>query len=392
MRANGPGLAHPQDVDPGRPERGQQQHRRRHHHLAGQRGHAEPDRHRPVDDDGDHRGDHQDPVGHRVEHLPDRGDLVVAAGHEPVDPVGGPEHSRAARPPPSGGRSPNRSQRNRGMQASRTRVMALGTVRIRSERPTRVVPEPSRWRSAAMGPPVVESLIELPLVFSPTTFTARVYEQGRGRRTHPARRVHQADGPRSGRRQAGHPASAGRRSGVGPGTGPSGSCPPRRPERGRLVAMGQLRRVDKIIGIVPGGRAAGPVRTRPVPEVGADHRLGGVPDRVGRRRPAGPSVVHPGASAGVHDHRPPRRPPRPGCGRADHHQHRGPGGRAGHGGRRLDHARHPARTCRPTSPACSVDGAGQPAVRDRDRRGPGRPGRRDARHRCWWWSSAPTAR
>ena len=45
----GTGLAHPQDVDPGGAERGQQEDGGRHHHLAGQRGHAEPHRHRPVD-------------------------------------------------------------------------------------------------------------------------------------------------------------------------------------------------------------------------------------------------------------------------------------------------------------------------------------------------------
>ena len=47
--------------------------------------------HRPVHDHRDDRGAHQDAVGRRVEDLAEGGDLVVAPGHEPVDPVGGAE-------------------------------------------------------------------------------------------------------------------------------------------------------------------------------------------------------------------------------------------------------------------------------------------------------------
>ena len=82
--------------------------------------------HRPVDHDGDHRRAHQEPVGRRVQHLAEGGHLVVAAGHEPVDPVGGPEHGQE-----HGRRvwrwAPKSSQTNSGMQASRTMVMALGS-------------------------------------------------------------------------------------------------------------------------------------------------------------------------------------------------------------------------------------------------------------------------
>jgi hypothetical protein len=44
-----------------------------------------------VDDDGDHRRDHEEPVGHRVEDHSHGRHLMEAAGHEPVDPVGGTE-------------------------------------------------------------------------------------------------------------------------------------------------------------------------------------------------------------------------------------------------------------------------------------------------------------
>ena len=47
--------------------------------------------HRPVHDDGDDRGADQDPVGGRIEDLAEGRDLVVAAGHVAVDPVGGAE-------------------------------------------------------------------------------------------------------------------------------------------------------------------------------------------------------------------------------------------------------------------------------------------------------------
>ena len=44
--------------------------------------------------DGDHPRADQEPVGRRVEHLAERRDLVEPAGHEAVDPVGGPEHGQ----------------------------------------------------------------------------------------------------------------------------------------------------------------------------------------------------------------------------------------------------------------------------------------------------------
>ena len=95
--------------------------------------------------------------------------------------------------------APNSSQTKSGMQARRTRVMALGTVRIRSTAPSvpspgepgsptpaapggRVAGDAARWSSVA---PPVESLIGIPLACSPTPFTGPSLRAGPSSPEHP---------------------------------------------------------------------------------------------------------------------------------------------------------------------------------------------------------------
>ena len=98
----------------------------------------------------------QHPVGHRVEHLAERRHLVVAPGHEAVDPVGCSEHRQQ-----DGGRrllvAPNSSHRNRGMHSSRTSVMTLGTVTTRSNPLRRPRVASLREPRHASAPPVCQS-------------------------------------------------------------------------------------------------------------------------------------------------------------------------------------------------------------------------------------------
>ncbi len=87
-------LSHPQHVYAlGAPSEARAKTATRHHHLAGHGRHPEPHRDGAVDDDGDDRGADQDPVGHRVEDLAQRGDLMEPTGHVAVDPVGRAEHA-----------------------------------------------------------------------------------------------------------------------------------------------------------------------------------------------------------------------------------------------------------------------------------------------------------
>ena len=98
--------------------------------LADEGDHAEPDRHRAVDDDDDHRGADEQPVG--------RSGRAPCRPSRPGGSAGPrsrrPSRSRRARPAgwplPSARLAPKTSQTNTGRQASRTRVMRLGTVRI----------------------------------------------------------------------------------------------------------------------------------------------------------------------------------------------------------------------------------------------------------------------
>ena len=65
-------LADPQHIDARRTQGRQQDHHGRHQDLAGDRGDPEPEWHRAVDHDGDHRRPHEQPVRRRVEDLAER--------------------------------------------------------------------------------------------------------------------------------------------------------------------------------------------------------------------------------------------------------------------------------------------------------------------------------
>ena len=84
------------------------------------------------DDDATDPDDEQEPVGDRVEDLAEVRHLVEVAGDVAVDPVGGAEDGEQQR----GGQArlswANSSHRNTGRHSRRTRVMTLGTVRMRS--------------------------------------------------------------------------------------------------------------------------------------------------------------------------------------------------------------------------------------------------------------------
>ena len=94
MRPNVPALPTHSTSIRAAPSEARRTHHGRDEHLAGDGGDAEPQRHRAVDHDRDHRRADEHAVGRRVEHLAERRDLVVAAGHEAVDPVGGAEHGQ----------------------------------------------------------------------------------------------------------------------------------------------------------------------------------------------------------------------------------------------------------------------------------------------------------
>ena len=87
--AERPRLAHPEHVDPRRTQYGEEDHHGRDEHLPRDGGQPEPQGHGPIDHHRDHGGADEDAVGRRVEDLAQGRDLVVAAGHEAVDPVRG---------------------------------------------------------------------------------------------------------------------------------------------------------------------------------------------------------------------------------------------------------------------------------------------------------------
>ncbi len=153
-------LAHPEDVDPGGSERRQQQDGHRHHHLAGEGGHSEPHWDGAVHGDGDDGGHHQHTVGDRIEHLTDGRHLVVAAGDEPVHPVGGAE----------------RAQQHRGCSLS-TRAEQQPEEQWYAGQPHHCDPvgygETTRPRSSCAGGPAATGAARSspPIAISPALFT-----------------------------------------------------------------------------------------------------------------------------------------------------------------------------------------------------------------------------
>ena len=95
--------------------------------------------HGAVDEDAADADEEQQPVGDRVEDLAEVGHLVEVAGDVAVDPVGGPERRRAARPPRPGCPGRTAATGTPAGTASRTSVMTFGTVRIRSSSRRRCV-------------------------------------------------------------------------------------------------------------------------------------------------------------------------------------------------------------------------------------------------------------
>ncbi len=320
-----------------------------------------------MDGDGDHRRDHQDPVGHRVEHLPHRRHLVVAAGHEPVDPVGGAEGAQqeGGRRLPTGTEQEPQEEGDAGQADQGDGVgdgqdpvhAGLGSAsgppldpqggdghhrRRRQGRSRRPVPpaaggDPARYPGGPPIPsvaPVAASLVELPLVFSPTPFTrsslrvgpatsghrpgSRPYAgtapgsplplpvTGPPERTDPsaarprqvipaamAGTLGRATGVRAppsgrvgalsravvghwvGRRRAARRARDRLSVGVGriPGPWPDRgpSAPTHRPEQGKLVAMGHRQSSRQDHRHRPGRPVGGAVRPGPVPAPGPGH-------------------------------------------------------------------------------------------------------------------------
>ncbi len=86
----GAGLTHEEHIDAGRTKRGQDKNDHRDQDFSHDGGGAEPKGNGADHHDRDDGRRHQDPIGRRVQDLPDRRNLVVAPSHEAVDPVGGP--------------------------------------------------------------------------------------------------------------------------------------------------------------------------------------------------------------------------------------------------------------------------------------------------------------
>ena len=245
-----------------------------------------------MDDDGDHRRDHQHPVGHRVQHLAHGRYLVEAAGHEPVDPVGRPEGAQqdGRRRLPIGAEQEPEEQRDAGQADERDPVgdgqdpvgagLGGGGSGHRGSG-HRFGPVPAEARSAPSGagppscpvvprsvPPVVGPLIELPLAFSPTPFTRPSLRAGPSPTEHAVPPgTHRPPGRSGGRWRGRGPCSGRDTRGApptlavpGPRTHPSAvvagsSAPPahriprlcpggiachHRSEQGRLVSMGEI--------------------------------------------------------------------------------------------------------------------------------------------------------
>ena len=86
------GFAHPLDVDAPCPGGREREHRHADHDLPREHEHPHDERQASLQQQRHCTDQQQDPVGHRVEHLPEVAPLVEPPGDPAVDPVGGPEH------------------------------------------------------------------------------------------------------------------------------------------------------------------------------------------------------------------------------------------------------------------------------------------------------------